>query len=141
MPVRPRSLIALLAAAALVAGGLVAPIGGDAAQPTAEVAKKKKCKKYKKGPKVLLEDFFFSPAKLKVKKCTKVVYKYPSTAFAPHNAVLTKGPKRVDKKQFKSPTLGFGSKPWKAKFQKPGTYKFVCTFHRTQMRQTVKVKK
>ena len=60
---RPRSLLALLAAAALIAGALVAPVGGDAAQPTAGIAKKKKCKS-KRTAKVKVGDDFFAPDKL-----------------------------------------------------------------------------
>jgi plastocyanin len=53
---------------------------------------------------------------------------------------LQSGPKKVDKKDFKSATGSIGIK-FNPVFKKAGTYKFICTIHPDVMKQTVKVKK
>lgn len=128
----------LIAALALVA---VAPVGSAAGPaPSADVAGKNKCKKSKKSKKITVADDFFSPAKTKVKKCTKVKWKWSDSNINPHNVVLTSGPKKVKKKDFKSATGSIGIK-FNRRLEKTGKYKFVCTIHRTVMTQTITVKK
>jgi plastocyanin len=130
-------LVALIAAIAMV---VVAPIGSAAPGPTADAAGKSKCKKFKKGPKVKVADDFFSPTSLKVKKCTQVKYKWQESNINPHDVTITSAPKKVKKNKFKSATGSIGIK-FNPKFEKPGKYKFVCTIHRTVMKQTVTVEK
>ena len=127
-----RGRIAALAATAAIGAAAVAPLSGGAAAPSAQGAAKTK--------KVKVGDDFFSPSKLNIKKKTKVKYKWLSSNGNPHNVTLTKGPKKVKKKDFKSATGSIGIK-FNPKFKKKGTYKFVCTIHATTMKQTVKVKK
>ena len=133
------ALLALIAAVAMAI--VVAPIGNAAAPgPTADVSGKNKCKKSKKTKKITVADDFFAPSKTKVKKCTKVKWKWSSANLNPHNVTLTSGPKKVKKKDFKSATGSIGVK-FNRKLEKPGKYKFVCTIHRTVMKQTITVKK
>jgi plastocyanin len=131
-PGRKGPLAAIAAAAALAA--LALPIGGSAAggEPVAETAKKK--------VKVKVGDDFFSPTNLKVKKGTKVKWKWLPENGNPHNVTLTKGPKGVKKKDLTSATGTIGIK-FNRKLKKKGTYKFICTIHATVMKQTVKVKR
>lgn len=129
---RRRGRIAALAATAAIGAVAVAPLSGGAAAPSAQGAAKTK--------KVKVGDDFFSPAKLNIKKKTKVKYKWLSSNGNPHNVTLTKGPKKVKKKDFTSATGSIGIK-FNRTFKKKGTYKFVCTIHATTMTQTVKVKK
>ena len=104
-----------------------------------------------KSSKVKVVDDFFSPTKLTVKKNTKVAFKWDSTNLNTHNVTMTKGPKGV--KKSKKPcakgkitkcnmsaagSIGINFKPT---FNKPGTYKFICTIHPTVMQMTVKVNK
>jgi plastocyanin len=120
--------------AAIAAGAALAlPIGGSAAggEPVAETAKKT--------AKVKVGDDFFSPTTLKVKKGTKVKWKWLPENGNPHNVTLTKGPKGVKKKDLTSKTGSIGVK-FNRKLKKKGTYKFICTIHATVMKQTVKVK-
>lgn len=134
---RLRSLITLLACAAVLGAVAVAPLAGGAVEPAAEAAKKCESKKTKK---IKVGDDFFAPAKSSVKKCTKVKWKWLPENGNPHNVTLTKGPKGVKKKDFTSATGSIGIK-FNRKMKKPGTYKFVCTIHRTVMKQTLKVKR
>jgi plastocyanin len=57
-----------------------------------------------------------------------------------HNVTLNSGPSGVNRGKFKSPTGTIGLH-FKKQFTKPGTYKFLCTLHRTVMKMTVVVKK
>jgi plastocyanin len=135
------ALVAAIAGLALaVAPGTVLAGPDSGTSPSAEVAKKKK-----KTPKLKVKvgDDFFSPAKAKVKKGTKVKWKWLDSNFNSHNVTLRKGPKSLkkkDKKKLKSGTAVINYK-FAAKLKKAGKYKFVCTIHSTVMKQTIKVKK
>jgi len=104
-----------------------------------------------KKAKVKVIDDFFSPDTLKVKKNTKVSFKWDKTNLNTHNVTLKKGPKGVKKtkkpcakgkitkcNKSASGSIGINFAPT---FNKKGTYKFVCTIHPTVMKLTVKVKK
>jgi plastocyanin len=124
--------------AVLVAGILIPAAGAGAKTTTVNVA-----------------DDFFAPTTIKVKKNSKVKWKWDSSNTNSHNVTLSKGPKGVKKgcktkgkdaysplisKCNKSSTGAIGIKFTK-KMNKPGTYKFYCTIHPTVMKMTVKVKK
>lgn len=104
-----------------------------------------------KTAKVKVLDDFFSPATLKVKKDTKVSFKWDKMNLNTHNVTLKKGPKGVKKtkkpcakgkitkcNKSASGSIGINFAPT---FNKKGTYDFVCTIHPTVMKLTVKVKK
>ena len=104
-----------------------------------------------KKAKVKVMDDFFSPDTLKVKKNTKVSFKWDKFNLNTHNVTMKKGPKGVKKtkkpcakgkitKCNKSASGSIGIK-FNPKFNKKGTYDFVCTIHPTVMKLTVKVKK
>ena len=124
-----------------VAAALIAAL--SLAMPAAGVAGKTK--------KVKVVDDYFSPSKVTVKKNKKVAFKWASDNLNSHNVTLTKGPKGVKPKKkpcakgkiTKCNTSATGSIGinFKPTFNKPGTYKFVCTIHPTVMKATVKVKK
>ncbi len=92
-----------------------------------------------KTPKVLVADDYFSPAKVTVKQGNKVKFVWDSMNINTHNATLDKGPKKVKKKDFTSRSGAIGIK-FTPKFQKKGTYKFICTIHPVVMQAEVKVK-
>jgi plastocyanin len=129
-----------------IAVALVAMIGMAAlAVPATGVAGKGK------KAKVTVNDDFFNPDNLKVKKNTKVKFKWDETNLNTHNVTLKKGPKGVKKtkkpcakgkitkcNKSASGSIGINFAPT---FNKKGTYKFVCTIHPTVMQLTVKVKK
>ncbi len=127
---------ALLTAIAALVVAVVAPAG--IAGTGADAAGKKKVSKIK------VADDFFSPLDLTVKKRTTLKWIWQPGTSNPHNVTLTKAPKGLKKKQKKKLTskcTGATCDPFKTKLTKPGTYKFVCTIHRTTMKQTTKVKK
>ena len=104
-----------------------------------------------KKAKVKVLDDFFSPDTLKVKKDTKVSFKWDKFNLNTHNVTMKKGPKGVKKtkkpcakgkitkcNKSASGSIGINFAPT---FNKKGTYDFVCTIHPTVMKLTVKVKK
>lgn len=123
-----------IAALAVAALAVAVPAGGSSDQGTAVAAGKKRVAKVKVG------DDFFAPSKLKVRKGTKVKWKWLPTNGDLHNVTLVKAPRGVKKNKFKSATGSIGIK-FNRKLKKAGKYKFVCTIHRTVMKQTIRVKK
>lgn len=125
------SAIALAAIAVAVPGAIAADPAPGAGAAGNKIAK------------VRVGDDFFSPIDMTVKKGTKVKWKWLPENSNPHNVTLTKAPKslsRKDKKRLKSATGSIGIK-FNRKLKKNGKYKFVCTIHRTVMKQTIKVSK
>jgi plastocyanin len=76
-----------------------------------------------------------------VKKGGKVQWIWASTNFDTHNVVLTKEhPKGVKASDYRSGDAAVQYK-YTAKFNVPGKYEFICTYHKTVMQTTVTVKK
>ena len=96
-------------------------------------------------------DDYFSPDELKIKKDTKVKFKWDKSNLNTHNVTFKKGPKGV--KKSKKPCaegqdhqvqrLGhrLDRDQLRADLQQEGHYSFVCTIHPTVMKMKVKVKK
>jgi plastocyanin len=89
---------------------------------------------------VTVADDYYSPTAVKIKKGSKVSYDWSDANVDSHNVKLTKGPKKIDKKDFKSATGAIGIS-FAPKFKVPGKYHFVCTLHRSVMQMDVTVKK
>jgi plastocyanin len=116
--VRGRALIAVLAGAALISAG---PAQGAATKT------------------VTLGDNYFAPETVKVKRGTKVTWRWPGfdQAGDVHDVKLAKGPKGVKKFHSEAASTDYA---FKRKLTVPGTYKLVCTLHH-EMRMTVTVRK
>lgn len=82
-------------------------------------------------------DYSFTPARLTVRPGTKIVWKWSAANSAPHDVQLTKGPKGV--KRFTSPVATAGI-TYARTLTAKGTYRLLCTYHATVMRQTIVVK-
>ncbi len=87
---------------------------------------------------VKVEDYFFSPAKLTVKKDTIIVWRWPVAGGDGHDVVLTKGPRGV--KKFASDVF-FADEVYRKRLKVPGRYSIVCSLHPDEMRQTITVKR
>jgi len=125
-----RGLIRIGVAVALIALAVGAFAATGTASPLA---------KGKKPEKVKVEDDFYNPTNVKVKKNGKVTWKW-GQVFNNHNVTLKKGPKGVKKSKFRSQTTGAEGFKFTKKFKKPGKYNFYCTIHPDVMKMTVKVK-
>lgn len=87
--------------------------------------------------KVGIFDNYYEPAKLKVRRDTTIVWKWPTVTGDSHDVTLDKGPKGV--KKFQSPVAAAQFK-YKRKLTKPGTYEILCTLHE-EMRMTIVVRR
>lgn len=88
--------------------------------------------------KVGVFDNYYAPIPKKaLKKGTTVRWTWDEAAIDVHDVALKSGPKGV--KKFQSDPLA-GGLSYSKKLTKPGTYKFICTFH-TEMKMTLKVAK
>jgi plastocyanin len=117
----------------------VAALGGATAGAGSAAAHKKRPAK----PKVVeVADFYFGPEKVTLKKGGSINWKWASTNTQPHDVHLKSGPKGLKRKgSYSTKTTAVSGAQFKKKFDTPGTYKFICTIHPTQMRMTVTVKR
>jgi plastocyanin len=90
--------------------------------------------------KVTVADDYYGPTKVTIKKGKSVKWVWNAYNTDSHNVTLNSGPKGVNRGKFKSPTGTVGLH-FQKQFTTPGTYKFLCTLHRTVMKMTVVVKK
>ena len=111
--VRQRSAI-LLAVSCLAA--LAACGGGEKAKGS--------------GPEVMAKDLSFKPAKISVKLGTEVTWAFEDKGTS-HNVTADDG-------SFRSGDLTKGT--FGHRFDKPGSFSYICTIHPAQMKGTVDVR-
>lgn len=87
---------------------------------------------------VKVEDYYFSPEKMTIRKSTIVVWKWPAAGGDGHDVVLTKGPKGV--KKFASDVF-FADEAYRKRLTVPGRYSILCSLHPETMKQTITVKR
>lgn len=97
----------------------------------------------KKPPvKVTVNDFYFAPTSVSIKKGRAVKWIWSSYNTYPHDVHLKQGPKALkNKSRFSTTTTAVTEASFQRTFEVPGTYKFICTVHPSEMRMTVTVKK
>ncbi len=118
-----------LVGCALAATAAVAVAGGPASAEQDKTAK------------VTVADDYFAPTDVTIKKNSKVNWVWDSSNTDTHNVQLTSThPKGVKTADFRSSSGAVGL-TFKRKFTKPGKYGFICTYHRSEMKMTLTVKK
>jgi plastocyanin len=115
--VRPVLLVLAIAGAAILA----APATAAAPKPRT----------------VKIADNYYAPAKLSVKRGTRVIWRWPAEAGDVHDVKLKSGPKGV--RRFKSEPASAGYS-FRRTLKVPGRYRIVCTLHE-EMTMTVTVTK
>jgi plastocyanin len=121
----PRLLAACLAALALL-GASAAGAGGATAKPAL----------------VTVNDFYFGPSSVTIRKEGTVKWVWAATNSYPHDVHLKQGPKGLKNRgAYSTRTTAVTDAHFQKKFTTPGTYKFICTIHPTEMHLTVVVKK
>jgi plastocyanin len=97
----------------------------------------------KKPPvKVTVNDFYFAPTPVTIKKGRAVKWVWSSYNTYPHDVHLKQGPKALkNKSRFSTTTTAVTDAHFQRTFEVPGTYKFICTVHPSEMKLTVTVKK
>jgi plastocyanin len=113
----------------LAAGAALAGILAAAAVPALGASSPKKT--------IKVIDDSFAPAKATLRKDTLVTFKWSDANYQEHNVKLVSAPKGV--KKFTSPS-GTTAISFRKRLAKPGTYKFVCTYHESIMTLTLRVK-
>jgi len=112
---------------------VLVPLGGSPASAGAP----------KKPPvKVTVNDFFFAPTAVTIKKGRSVKWVWSSTNTYPHDVHLKKGPKSLKNKgSYSTKTTAVTGAHFQKTFETPGTYKYICTIHPDEMQMTITVKK
>jgi plastocyanin len=97
----------------------------------------------KKPPvKVTVNDFYFAPTAVTIRKGRAVKWVWSSYNTYPHDVHLKQGPKNLKNKgRFSTTTTAVTDAHFQRTFEVPGTYKFICTVHPSEMKMTVTVKK
>jgi len=92
--------------------------------------------------KVTVNDFYFAPTAVAIKKGRAVKWTWSSYNTYPHDVHLKKGPAALkNKSRFSTTTTAVTGAHFQRTFEVPGTYKFICTVHPSEMKMTVTVKK
>lgn len=92
--------------------------------------------------KVTVNDFYFAPTSVTIKKGRAVKWVWSSYNTYPHDVHLKQGPKALKNKgRFSTTTTAVTDASFQRTFEVPGTYKFICTVHPSEMRMTVTVKR
>ena len=95
-----------------------------------------------KPKEVSVADFYFGPEKLTLKKGQSVDWVWAEANTYPHDVHLKSGPKGLKgKATYSTKTTAVTNAEFEKTFTTPGTYKFICTIHPTQMHMTIVVKK
>jgi plastocyanin len=116
---------AVMAAAALL-GATAASAQAPRAKPTV----------------VTVNDFYFGPTAVTIRKGHTVKWVWSEFNTYPHDVHLKKGPKGLkNKSSYSTHTTAVTDAVFKKKFERPGTYKYICTIHPTEMHLTVTVRK
>ncbi len=119
--------------AVLAAGALAVALLGAASAPAKPAPK----------PKVVtVNDFYFGPSSITINKGGKIKWVWSELNTYPHDVHLKKGPKGLkEKSKYSTKTTAVTGAQFTKQFKTPGTYKFICTIHPTEMHLTVTVKK
>jgi plastocyanin len=91
---------------------------------------------------VSVADFYFGPSSVTIRKGGSVKWVWASTNTYPHDVHLKSGPKGLKNKgSYSTRTTAVTDAHFQRTFSTPGTYKFICTIHPTQMKLTLVVKR
>jgi plastocyanin len=118
-------------------------VGALAISATAATAAQAPAAKAKgKAQEVSVADFYFGPEKLTLKQGQSVNWVWAEANTYPHDVHLKSGPKGLKgKSSYSTRTTAVTDAEFEKTFTTPGTYKFICTIHPTQMHMTIVVKK
>ncbi len=130
---RGRARVVVSAAVLVACAALAVALIGAAAAPA----------KPKPKPKVVtVNDFYFGPNAVTIKQGQAVKWVWSELNTYPHDVHLKQGPKGLKKKgTYSTKTTAVTGAEFKKTFETPGTYKYICTIHPTEMKLTVTVKK
>lgn len=123
-----------LAKAAVVCAAVLALCGASAAAAQAPAKTKPTI--------VTVNDFYFGPDAVTIKKGQTVKWVWSETNTYPHDVHLKQGPKGLkERSSYSTRTTAVTDARFKKTFERPGTYRYICTIHPTLMKLTLTVKK
>lgn len=86
---------------------------------------------------VTVADNYFDPMNFKVKKGTRVVWKWSADNAEEHDVKLVRRPEGARKFRSDAKVTDYA---FRRTLRVRGKYKIICTFHRVLMRQTITVR-
>lgn len=91
---------------------------------------------------VTVNDFFFGPDAVTIKAGRAVKWVWSEANVYPHDVHLKQGPKRLkERSTYSTRTSAVSGASFKKTFERPGTYRYICTIHPTLMKLTLTVKR
>lgn len=92
--------------------------------------------------KVTVNDFFFAPTSVTIRKGRAVRWVWSSRNTEPHDVHLKQGPANLKgKSRYSTTTTAVTDARFQRVFEVPGTYKYICTVHPRKMRMTLTVRR
>lgn len=123
-----------LAKAAVACAAVAALCGASAASAQAPAKAKPTI--------VTVNDFYFGPDAVTIKKGQTVKWVWSEANTYPHDVHLKRGPKGLkERSTYSTRTTAVTNARFKKTFERPGTYRYICTIHPTLMKLTLTVKK
>lgn len=86
---------------------------------------------------VYIHDDFYAPARMTVKPYTKVTWRWPNDSGDTHDVKLVSAPRGVARFLSEAAAVGYS---YPKILVKAGTYRLICTFHETEMKQVIVVR-
>jgi len=92
--------------------------------------------------KVTVNDFFFAPTEVTIRKGRAVRWVWSSRNTKPHDVHLKQGPGSLERNsRYSTTTTAVTEAHFQRVFEVPGTYKYICTVHPRKMRMTLTVRR
>jgi plastocyanin len=92
--------------------------------------------------KVTVNDFFFAPTSVTIRKGRAVRWVWSSRNEKSHDVHLKEGPGNLERKsRYSTPTTAVTDARFQRVFEVPGTYRYICTVHPKKMRMTLTVRR
>lgn len=127
---RARAFVSITVAIGLAAAALLGVTAASARAPQ------------KPPVKVTVNDFYFAPTTVTIRKGGSVKWVWSATNTYPHDVHLKKGPASLKRKgSYSTKTTAVTGAHFQKTFETTGTYKYICTVHPDEMRMTITVKK
>lgn len=91
---------------------------------------------------VTVNDFFFGPDALTIHRGKTVRWVWSESNTYPHDVHLKQGPKNLKQRStYSTRTTAVTGAVFEKTFERPGTYRYICTVHPTLMKLTLTVRR
>jgi plastocyanin len=91
---------------------------------------------------VTVNDFFFGPDSLEIHKGRTVKWIWSEANTYPHDVHLKQGPKHLrNRASYSTRTSAVTDATFRKTFERPGTYRYICTIHPTLMKLKLVVRR